>query len=152
LRKFVFTLHALLHLKESVEKQERHNLGMLSRRLHDLEAEREDLLRRRGAASEACAAKLRDGMSAAGTQKYTDYFRMLKDLLAEKEREIEDVQREIEECRRRLVEVLREIRMLENLREKQYAEYMQEVRVEEERTINDFVSYQVGQSQQEKQA
>jgi flagellar protein FliJ len=150
MKKFTFTLHALLHLKESVEKQERNNLAVLTRKLRDLEAEREAMIARRDGAADNYGAKLAGGMAVSETQGFTDYFRMMKELLREQEARIVRASGEIEECRKRLVEILKEIRMLEKLREKQYAQYLAEVQAEEERTIGDFVSYQANLNPQEK--
>jgi flagellar FliJ protein len=149
MRKFTFTLHALLHLRQSVEKQERNNLAVITRKMHQLEDERDAMLLRRDEASEVYKAKLQEGIPVSDTKQFTDYFRMMKDLLEEQARKILEAQQELEDCRRRLVEVMREIRTLEKLREKQYTEYMQEVQSEEERMIGDFVSYQTGQNPQD---
>jgi flagellar export protein FliJ len=149
LRKFTFTLHALLHLKESVEKQERNNLSVISRKLHALEAEREEMLTRRDSASASYGEHLAEGMPVSDTRKFTDYFRMMKELISEQDRKIQDAQVEIEACRKRLMEVLREIRMLENLRDKQYAQYLQEVQAEDEKMIGDFVSFQTNMNPQD---
>jgi flagellar FliJ protein len=146
MRKFTFTLHALLHLKESIEKQERNNLAVATRRLHELEAERDEMARRRESAAASYGEKLAGGMPVADTQRFTDFFRMMKDTIEEQDRKIAAAHEEIEACRKRLVEVLREIRTLEKLREKQYALYLQEAQAEEERMIGDFVSHQTGQN------
>ncbi len=145
MKKFVFTLQTLLNLKQSQEKQERNNLAALTVRLNQLTNERDEMVGRRERASEEYGQRLASGMRAAETQQYTAYFRMMKDLLAEQDRKIEAARQETEECRRRLVEVLREIHMLENLREKQYQQYQQELQIEQEKTIGDFVSYQTAQ-------
>jgi flagellar export protein FliJ len=142
MKKFTFTLQALLHLKESLEKQERNNLAVIARRHSQLVAERDDMLARRESASELYGAKLAGGMIAMETQNFTSYFRMMKDLLAEQERKIAQAQKELDVCRQKLVEVLREIHMLENLKEKQYQLYLQEAQIEQEKIIGDFVSYQ----------
>jgi flagellar FliJ protein len=150
MRKFTFTLHALLHLKESMEKQERNNLAVITRGLHQLQAGREEMERSRGEASESYAAKLAGGMAVADTRRFTDYFRLMKDLLAEQDKKIALAQEEIEACRKRLVEALREIRVLESLRDRQYAQYLQEAQTEEEKAIDDFVTYQTNLYSQEK--
>ena len=142
MKKFKFTLHALLHLKESLEKQERNNLGAATRRLNELMGERDDMLARRESAQQEYGEKLVSGMRALETQQFTAYFRMMKDMLEEQERRIAEAQAEVEACRKRLVEVLREIRMLENLKDKQYQEYLQEAQVEQDKLIGDFVSFQ----------
>lgn len=142
MKKFSFTLQALLHLKESLEKQERNNLAVLTRRLNELLSDRDDMVRRRENASELYSAKLASGMMASETQQYTHYFRMMKETLEEQAKKIKLVQDDIEACRQKLVEVMREIHMYENLKDKQYQEYLQEVQIEEEKTIGDFVSYQ----------
>lgn len=146
MKKFVFTLQSLLNLKQSQEKQERNNLASLTIRLNQLLAERDDMFERREKASASYSEQLASGMRAAETQQFTSYFRMMKDLLAEQDRKIEAAQRETEECRRRLVEVLREIHMLDNLREKQYQQYQLELQIEQDKTIGDYVSYQSTQT------
>lgn len=142
MKKFTFTLQALLHLKESLEKQERNGLAAATRRLGALLREKEDMLGRREKAGADYAARLAQGMPAPETQRFTDYFRMMKDLLAEQETKIRAAQEDIEACRRRLVEIMREIHMYENLREKQYQQYLKELQTEEEKAIGDFVTYQ----------
>jgi flagellar protein FliJ len=142
MKKFVFTLQALLHLKESLEKQERNNLAGIARRLNALNAEKDDMLCRRESASQDYAAKLAGGMMASETQRFTSYFRMMKELLEEQDKKIDAVQAEIEACRQRLVEAMREIHMFENLKDKQYQQYLQDAQIEEEKTIGDYVSFQ----------
>lgn len=145
MKKFTFTLQALLHLKEALEKQERNSLAAATRRLNALVQERDDMLARRETASRDYSARLSGGMMASETQRYTSYFRMMKEALELQDRKIRDAQAEIEACRQRLVEAMREIRMYENLREKQYQQYLQEMQIEEEKAIGDFVSFQNSQ-------
>ncbi len=142
MKKFTFTLQALLHLKESLEKQERNSLAAATRKLTALLQEKEDMLERRETASQDYSARMAGGMLASETQRYTSYFRMMKEMLELQDRKIHEAQAEIEACRQRLVEAMREIRMYENLREKQYQQYLQEMNNEEEKAIGDFVSYQ----------
>lgn len=145
MKKFTFSLQALLHLKESLEKQERNSLAAATRKLNTLAREKDDMLARRETASQEYASKLAGGMMASETQRYTSYFLMMKEALELQDRMIADAQAEIETCRQRLVEAMREIRMYENLRDKQYQQYLQEIQIEEEKAIGDFVSYQNSQ-------
>jgi flagellar export protein FliJ len=142
MKKFAFSLQVLLHLKESLEKQERNNLGLITRRLNELLSGREEMVRRRETANQTWSEKLSEGMEASETQQFTLFFRMIKELVEEQDKKIKKTQDELETCRLKLVEVMREIHMLENLKQKQYTQYLQEVQIEEEKTIGDFVSYQ----------
>jgi flagellar protein FliJ len=142
MKKFIFSLQALLNLKESLEKQEKNSLMVLTRKLNALQAERDSLLDRRESANTLYSAKLAGGMLAAETHQFTGYFRMVKELLAEQNIKIAQAQAEVEACQKKLVEVMREIHMLESLKDKQYQQYLQEAQIEQDKVIGDFVSYQ----------
>lgn len=142
MKKFVFSLQALLHLKLSIEKQEKSNLAAATRKMNALVSEREGMVARRDEASALYGAKLAEGMLASETHRFTSYFRMMKDALEEQDGKIRQAQGELDACRQRLVEIMREIHMLNTLRDKQYQQYLQEVQSENDRAIGDFVSYQ----------
>jgi len=50
------------------------------------------------------------------------------------------LQNEIEEILNQLIEIKKQIKMLEILREKRYQEYLQEVNLEESKVIEEFIS------------
>lgn len=145
MKKFVFTLHALLHVKELLEKQERNTMLLLTRKLNQLTDEREELQRRRAEAAEGCSAKMREGIHANEAVQYADYLRLMTDLLKEQDTKIASVLAELDSCRTRLVELLKEINMLQKVKEKQYQQYLVDAQTEDEKMIGDFVSYQTTQ-------
>lgn len=142
MRKFVFTLHALLHVRELLEKQERHHMLELTREIRELENERERMSGRRDGAACSLSGRMGAGVTVIEAQQVAGYLkRMTAELRAQDER-IRSATAELEQCRARLVEVLKDINMLEKARDKQYQQYLADVQTEDEKLIGDFVSFQ----------
>lgn len=142
MKKFVFTLHALLHVRRLLEKQERHHMLQLTREIHELEDERSRMSDSRDGAARALSGRMGKGVTVTEAQQVAGYLvRMTEELKVQDER-IRSANVELEQCRARLVEVLKDINMLEKVREKQYQQYLADVQKEEDKLIGDFVSFQ----------
>lgn len=142
MKKFVFTLRALLHVRQLVEKQERHHMLQLTREIHELEDERTRMSDSRDGAARALSGRMGRGVAVTEAQQVAGYLvRMTQEIKAQEER-IRCANVELEQCRARLVEVLKDINMLEKVREKQYQLYLADVQKEEDKLIGDFVSFQ----------
>ncbi len=145
MRKFVFTLHALLHVKELLEKQERHRMLELTRALSDLQDERARMEHCRDSAARALSQKMGGGVTVTEAQQFAGYLRRMTDELRSQDGRIAQAQQQLEECRARLVEVLKDINMLQKVKEKQYQQYLAEAQLEDDKLIGDFVSFQTTQ-------
>lgn len=143
MKKFTFTLQTLYGLKQSLERQERNELGRLTARLNELEAGETALLARRAQAGQEFAARIAQGMTAADTTVHTSYQRALREQIAEQRAKIRQAREDVDGCRARLLEAMREVHMLEKLRERQYEQYLKDLQAEESAAINDFVSFTV---------
>ncbi len=145
MRKFVFTLHALLHVKELLEKQERHRMLELTRELNDLQDEKARMEHSRDSAARALSQKMGGGVTVTEAQQFAGYLRRMTDELRSQDRRIAQAQQKLEECRARLVEVLKDINMLQKVKEKQYQQYLADAQLEDDKLIGDFVSFQTTQ-------
>ena len=144
MRKFVFTLKSLLKVKISLENQKSIELSDQNRLIRRLEAELEALQARLRASTEEFNAKMeRGGMSAGDAAAYSSGFRALHDRIID---QMDKIRRAIivkERIMAELVELMGERKMLENLREKQYQEYLEEARREDAKIIDDFMSTKI---------
>ena len=141
MKRFAFTLQPLYHLKQSLEKQERNTLGQLTARLHQLEAAEEALVAERARAGQEFSQRLTAGMTAADTGLHVVYDRAMGERITEQRAMVRQARADVEACRARLVEAMREVRMLERLRDRQYEEYLKLMQAEESAVINDFVTF-----------
>lgn len=146
MKKFVFQLQSLYDVKQTLETQQKNQLKQIEARLAKLREELEIL--------QASFAKSRDeyrtetvtGIQADKLRWYGAYFDLLnKSITAQKEK-IAQAEEQRKKCVEALVEIMKEVKSLEKLKEKQYEEYLKEVKNEEEKAIGDMISYKVAAS------
>jgi flagellar FliJ protein len=141
MKRFRFTLQALLNVKTTLEKQK---IGELAAQ-NQIIARLEDQLAEMYARLDAAVTEYNDKMAAGGmspgdTAAYGSGFRAMYDRIREQHEKIARAQEVKEQIQRELTELMGERKMLENLREKQYQEYIEEVRREDAKVLDDFMS------------
>jgi flagellar export protein FliJ len=143
MKKFVFTLQSWYDMQLGLEKQ--HKLE-----LKNIEAE---LVRRQNeqlklgadfdrATGEYCSVVAK-GVGAPRVKEFGLYFDSLKAAMAAVQAEIVRLEKEKEQRMQKLVHVRKEIKLLDKLRESQHAEYMETVKKQHDKFVDDVVSFNV---------
>lgn len=144
MKKFKFTLSTLLNVKTSLEKQKTLELSEQNRIIMMLEKELEALRIRLDASTEEFNQKMeKGGMSAGDVAAYSTGIRALFDRISD---QLEKIRRALavkEKITAELVALMGERKMLENLKEKQFQEYLEEGRREEAKIMDDFISTKI---------
>ncbi len=146
MKKFVFQLQSLYDVKQTLETQQKNQLQQIEAKLAKLREEMELLQDSFAKSREEYRAETEKGIQADRLSRYGEYFDLLnRSITAQRERIAQaEVQRK--KCVEALVEIMKEIKALEKLKEKQYEEYLKEVKNEEEKAIGDMISYKVAAS------
>ena len=143
MKRFVFTLQSLLSIKLALEKEQKAELAACDALLRRLEEELQAL----SAAFESMRLeyeeRARQGIPVAKANDYSNALDHTRTLIAAKRDELAAAEMKRLQVRLKLVEIMREIKVFEKLREKQYEEYQKEVRAEEDKLIGDILSYRV---------
>ena len=141
MKKFVFTLQAVLDISISEEKQQRMLLAQINAKLNEFE----NMLSAQQQIFSDCKAKeqseIKRGISSKKLEQYSKYQDALRANINELKKLAAVTQREKQKCLDKLVQIKRKIKTLEKLREKQYQQYLAEMRKLEEKQTEDFVSY-----------
>lgn len=150
MKKFVFTLETLAHYKETLEKKQKAELAQVMALLKALYEEQAAL----HAAIEDCAASLLRALQEsrdipAEMERHDLYQAFLHDRLEETKQKIIRAEAEKKRVQAVLIITMKEIKALERLREEQYTAYLEEVRQEEAKLINDLISFQSATQVQE---
>lgn len=143
MKKFVFTLQAVQDIALADEKQKKALLRRIEERIRTLTAALEEMYERRKDAQAQCAKDVDEGTDALRLAQYARYLESLAELIEAQKQSIALAQKERDKVVEALVKTRKEIKSLENLRERQHEEYLAEVKREEEQAIGDVVSYQV---------
>lgn len=143
MKRFVFSLQSWYDMQLGLEKQHKLEIGMIQARIN---ASRDQLAALAGR-FDMTKGEFNDevslGMAVHRAHHYGSYFDSSRTSMAALRQHIEELEDEKEEWMQKLVEVRKEIKLLDNLREHQYGEYMTEVKRQQAKFVDDLVSYKV---------
>jgi flagellar FliJ protein len=138
---FKFRLQTFLNLKEQFEKNAKNELGLAVMKLEEEKAKLNDILENLELSTEefkrACTGTIRP-------EKIKEHKYYVEYLKKEKQRQEANVKRQqqnVDKIRERLVEIMRERKVLENLREKEFQEFKKQEEKQEQQRVDELVSY-----------
>lgn len=140
MKKFVFSLQQLYDVKTSEESDARNRLaGFLKERdrLEKLIAENK---RRYDEQLETYSRECENGINGLKLRGYGEFFDYL---LGERKRlqaYLSQCEQRVGECQARLLRLMNEKKVLDRMREEQLEEYRREVRRDEDKALEDFMS------------
>lgn len=141
MKQFVFTLQPLYDMQESIEKQYKMQMSEieaeLRKRLGDLEVLSGNFDRMK---NEYCSA-MASGVQAVKVKEYGNFFERLKAVMSLVQDKITSLEWEKEKCLAKLVQARREKKLLDKVRENQYSEYMDGLKKEQDKRVDDLISY-----------
>lgn len=143
MKKFKFTLQSVLNLKNSIEKQQRAELAAADARIRALEEELAAINLRHAVTRERFNREIREGISSTELLVYSTGFKVLRDKAAHQKRRILAAEEERRRIQLRLLETMKERKALEKLKARHLEEYREELRREDERIMDDFMSNKV---------
>lgn len=143
MKKFVFSLYALFEMKKTQKDQ-------LQTEYAEAEALLDQALREKAALDKVCAdeseryeAKVKKGITAGDIGAHAVYFADLREKIAAAAGHAAFAQEEAARKQTALIEVFKEVKSLEKLRQKQYREYLMEGAKRETSICEDILSFQV---------
>jgi flagellar FliJ protein len=143
MKKFVFTLQSWYDMQLGLEKQHKLELKNIEA---ELAKKQNEMLRLESdfdkANGEYCSA-VSKGVGAPRVKNFGLYFDSLKAAMAGVQMEIARLEREKEQIMQNLIHTRKEIKLLDKLRETQYAEYMDNAKKQHDKFVDDLVSFNV---------
>jgi flagellar protein FliJ len=141
MKRFEFSLQPLYDMQENYEKKYKMQMSEieeeLRKRINDLDTLNGNFDKMK---NEYCKAMTR-GVQASRVKEYGDFFERLKAVIGLIEEKIAFLENEKEKCLQKLIQVRKEKKLLDKLRENKYEEYRDEVKKEQDKRIDDLVSF-----------
>lgn len=141
---FKFKLASVLSLKEKIEESKKRELGVVTLYKDKLIGEELELVVRKEKAMEEVKiynSEIVDLQSIRAFNVYNDYMRQAIEI---KHKEVQEAQKKVEEKRVALLEAVKERKILDNLKDIQNEVFMEEEKKEEQRILDDVVTYKYG--------
>jgi flagellar FliJ protein len=143
MKKFVFTLQSWYDMQLGLEKQHKLELKNIEA---ELAKKQNEMLRLESdfdkANGEYCSA-VSKGVGAPRVKNFGLYFDSLKAAMAGVQMDIARLEREKEQIMQNLIHTRKEIKLLDKLRETQYAGYMDNAKKQHDKFVDDLVSFNV---------
>ena len=141
MKKFSFDLQGVLEIKEKLEGQAKINFGIARARLTAEENKRDEILARKAEYRERLEQLVNGDLNVTEIARCSDAIDIIDEQLSSQEMMVKRAEKQLELMRTRLNTVVMERKTIEKLREKRFAEYLQEYNNEERKQVDELVSY-----------
>lgn len=139
--KFVYRMQNILDLKEKMESQRKAEYGLANARLRKEEDKLRQLLVRKAGYEKRARELVKGKINIQEIKTCKQAVDAMKSAIRTQMMEVQVAQKNVELARSRLNQVMIERKTYEKLREKAFEEFKQEVAYEENRAVDQLVSY-----------
>jgi flagellar FliJ protein len=143
MRKFVFTLYPLYQLKKTMKDKIQAEYSAAEAALAEKTRIRDSLENKLREERQAFETKMKQGMAISKIKLYLLYFDELQERIKLAQEDVKRAQIEVSRKKAELIAAHKEIKVLEKLYEKQYAEHLKEEEKREGKILEDVVSFKV---------
>lgn len=142
MKAFAFSLQKYMDVKKDDEELLTKKLKNIDNIISDIKSAIKDCNSQEASEKTKMNSEYEKGLAAQDLHKYSAFFDYLYEVRTHRKKELQDQMAEKEECRQQLIRVMNEVKALDKMKERQYEDYMEGVRQEENKAVDDFVSYQ----------
>ncbi|HOV27377.1 MAG TPA: flagellar export protein FliJ [Pseudobacteroides sp.] len=139
--KFKFRLQPLLNIKKQLEDSAKNELGKAVQKLEQEKEKGRVLLRHREKYINSLREKTSSVARVEELRNYTMYISSLAKKVEDQNKNIKEANDVVDKYREELIKIVKERKMLEKLREKKLNEYLIEMSKDEQKRMDEIVSY-----------
>lgn len=138
---FNFKLEPILSLKRQLEDSKKNELG---KAIQILETEKK-VLKKLKEEKKRCMSevtgKVSEGVTIDKLRSYNAYISFIEEKINKQSEIVKHAQENADKYREELVQIIKERKMLETLKEKQHAQYLKEQEKKYQKAIDEVISY-----------
>lgn len=140
--RFKFRMDNILNLREKLEDKKKQEYGDAAKKLQIENQKKEKLINETMYFSQNLCEKMVERIFPEEVISYNQYINYLKIKTVEQEKMVIKAANHAEKKREELLEAVKQKKMLESLKEKQWTEFQEESNREEQKQIDEIVSFQ----------
>lgn len=142
--KFVYQLQSLLNIKQKLEEQEKTAYGLARSRLNEEEAKLASLLQRREHYVEQKRQEMSSRVRVQELAALEQAIQSLTIRITEQQLSVKHAKKAVDAAQIRLENARKERKMQEKLREHAMEQFLREMEAEEQKEINELVTFRFG--------
>lgn len=147
---FRFRMNSLLNLREQLEKDTKNRMAVAMKKLRDEQEKLEHILFEKDAVAEELNRNSSAGITVGNIRRFNAYISHLREKAYTQEDVVKQRTKYADKIREELIKAMQEKKILEKLRERQYAEFLKTVSRKEQVAVDELISYKnAGRSQRE---
>lgn len=146
--KFIFSMENILQIKYKLEDQAKAEYGMQLSILRQEELKLESLRQRRDALQQELKEQVSDVLDLFRIRQLEDGVENIKYNMNLQRIVIADQQKRVEKARKKLDEAMKERKTYEKLKEKAFEAFQQEVLAQEQKEVDELVSFRFGNTEE----
>ncbi|NLK20759.1 MAG: flagellar export protein FliJ [Epulopiscium sp.] len=139
--RFQFRLDNILNIREKLEDKKKQEYGEASTSFQNEKEIKHQLINKTDNIFCGMRDMLENKITPREVLYYNQYIGFLKERIIEQNKKVEDAARHMENKRCELLEVVKQRKMLESLKEKQKAAFLEEVNKSEQKIIDEIISF-----------
>lgn len=139
--KFIYRMQNILDIKRKLEEQEKINYGLANQKLAEENKKLQDLLVRRAGYDKQMKEYMTGNIDLRQIRQMRHALNTMKTLIRNQIMQVHAAERNVEIVRKRLKDVMVERKTQEKLREHAFEEFKQEMNYEENKAVDELVSY-----------
>lgn len=143
MKKFVFSLDALYKVRKAMKDSLQAEYSAAAAALEEARARERGIQDTLTAETQCFEAKMKNGMTAGDLQVYCRFIEELRQKEKAASAETERAAYYAGQKRAELVDVFKEVKTIEKLREKQYEAFITEEEKEENKALDNLISYNI---------
>ena len=129
-------------MKEDHEEELKRELGKITTEINDVIDKISDIESKEYERREEYKEKSKIGVSGSELHEYSFYMAYLHDVFLELTEKLNKLTKKSDEYKERLIVLTNEIKAINKMKDEQYRAFLKEIRDDENRQIDEFVSYQ----------
>lgn len=141
---FKFKLEPVLSLKEKIEDSRKRELGIATIHKEALLNEKLQLMKKKDKAMDEIKTHNNSVVDVQSFKAFNQYSVYMDQAIKAKNKQVQEAQKKVEEKREELLEAVKERKILDNLKDIQNEVFIEEEKREEQRILDDIVTYKYG--------
>jgi len=131
----------ILSLRQKLEDKKKQEYGEANRKLQIEKQKKQKLIDETTFFSNHLCEKMKDQIVPSEIISYNQYLKVLRRKTVEQDKVVQKAVNNTEKKREELLEAVKQRKMLESLKEKRWIEYKEELNREEQKIIDEIVSF-----------
>lgn len=139
--RFTFRLQPVLNIKRQMEDSLKHELGKALQSLENEKKKLNELKEEKKKCMSEVSSGVTGGMTVNKLRTYNTYISFIKQKITKQTEMVKSAQKIADKHREELVQMVKERKMLEKLKEKQYEQFLKEADKNEQKIVDEIISY-----------